>query len=309
MYKKFSDKVGIGWRAEYAAQICENVDTLGDIEFLEVIAENYFKSTPSEVDALAAFAREIPMSLHGVSLGLATQGDLAMREVERMARLCEAVQPVFWSEHLSFVRAGGAEIGHLAMPPWTMQSAEAAITNAARAASIVGQAPALENIATLIYPPCSTLAETAWTSLVVSEGQGGMLLDLHNLYTNSVNFGLDYMAMLGELPLRAVRQIHVSGGVEIPAPGRTTRLMDNHAYDVADPCYEMLEWVAATVDHALIVVIERDDGFPPFAEILDQVRRTKAALRSGRIRKLVRENEMRAVSLHCPCPEVRDVWF
>jgi uncharacterized protein (UPF0276 family) len=87
-----------------------------------------------------------------------------------------------------------------------------------------------------------------------------------------------------------VKQIHISGGVQIPGPGNTTRLLDDHAHDVAAPCYEMLEKIAATVDHSLNVVIERDGGFPPFEQILEQVRRTKMALRAGRSRKVVHIN-------------------
>jgi uncharacterized protein (UPF0276 family) len=279
------DRVGLGWRMELAKDIGACLDRGPEIEFLEVIAEEYFAAADSQIAGLTALAQIVPMALHGVSLGLASTQPLEMKIADQMARLCGLVQPVFWSEHMSFVRGGGHEIGHLAAGPRTRETADLAVKNALRLRDIVGSAPALENIASLVEPPCSTINEGTWHAQIVTNSGGGMLLDLHNLYANAVNTGRGAIEMLRELPLHLVKQVHMSGGVMISAPFGSTLLLDDHVHDVAETCYTLLEELAATVDQPLYVLIERDGRYPPFSELLEQIGRARQAVATGRSRK------------------------
>lgn len=118
------------------------------------------------------------MVLHGVALGPASEAPLDERRAARMARLCGKTEPLFWSEHLAFVRGGGLEIGHLAAPPRTPATVDATARNLACAAAAVGARPLVENIATLIDPPGSVLAEPDWLAQVVRSAGVDLLLDL-----------------------------------------------------------------------------------------------------------------------------------
>src|SRR5262245_3063190 len=62
-------RVGIGWRPELAAGIFAHLD---EIDVVEVIADNYFKASRRELDALRGLAEQVPVYLHGVGLGLAS---------------------------------------------------------------------------------------------------------------------------------------------------------------------------------------------------------------------------------------------
>lgn len=280
-----SDCVGLGLRVDIAQETASHIDgPLRDIECLEVIAEDYyrFKADDAPIRALAALAKHIPISLHGVTLGMASASPVALHRADGMVRLCEAIEPVFWSEHLSFVRGGGAEIGHLAAPPRSQDTVEGAIRNIAALAAHVGTKPVLENIATLITPPCSTLSETGWLNAILEGSDAHMLLDLHNLYANAVNADIDPYKMIDELAVHRVRQIHLSGGVDIPAPGGGTRLLDDHVHDVPAIVFELLEYVAARCPNPMMVIIERDGRYPDFEVLLEQVRQAKLALHKGR---------------------------
>jgi uncharacterized protein (UPF0276 family) len=272
-------------RRELSKDIIANMDgPLKDIECLEFIAEDYYpcSRTDSRVRCLAVLAKMVPLSLHGVTFGLASALPIELRRADGMARLWETVRPAFWSEHLSFVRAGGAEIGHLAAPPRSEAVVEGALSNIDALATHVGMKPLLENVASLIAPPCSTMSETRWLSAIVDGADASMLLDLHNLYANAKNSGLDPLQMLEELPLHRVRQIHLSGGVDILAPAGGTRLLDDHVHDVPDQVFDLLEVVARTAANPLMVIIERDGRYPDFEELLFQVRQAKTAISRGR---------------------------
>lgn len=274
------DRVGLGWRGELATGILSN---LARIDVLEVIADDYYRAPHADIAALCSLARQVPVSLHGVGMGLASTIPADPRRLHAMARLMKTVQAESWSEHLSFVRAGGVEIGHLAAPPRTPLSAAGAIANIALATRIVGSAPLMENIATLIDPPASTLDEAEWLAQILHGAHVPLLLDLHNLYANAVNFGAAPEQLLLRLPLDRVGAVHLSGGHWIAAPdGAGKRLLDDHLHDVPPAVFALLTQLARLAPQPLTVIVERDGNYPSFGHVLGQLELARAALRVGR---------------------------
>ncbi len=262
-----AQRVGIGWRPELAAEIFAHLDS---IDVVEVIADNYFEASRRELDGLRGLADQVPVHLHGVGLGLASSYAVDGARLDRMARLVERVRPAAWSEHLAFVRAGGVEIGHLAMPPRTERTLEQTVRNVERARAVTGVTPALENIATLFDPPMSTLRESEWTRRILAACNAPLLLDLHNLYANAVNAGRDPFADLEEFPLGAVRAVHLSGGMWLTHDGGR-RLLDDHVHSPPDIVFELLRKFSERATSAFDVVLERDGSYPPFDILLDQL--------------------------------------
>jgi hypothetical protein len=268
------DRFGVGWRPELAAPIFAHLDR---IDVVEVIADDYFRAAPKQVRALRTLAGQLPVTLHGVGLGLATTCPLETGRLDSMARLVDAVCPESWSEHLAFVRAGGIEIGHLAAPPRNEATLEATCRNATRAAAHVGIAPHLENVATFFDPPGSTVGEPEWLHAFFAAAPAGFLLDLHNVYTNSVNLGYDPMAFLERLPLDRVRLVHIAGGRMIGE-----KVLDDHLHDVPDIVYALLGELASLTPQPLTVILERDGKYPRIADLLAQLDRARRAVEEGR---------------------------
>src|SRR5262249_7455951 len=90
---------------------------LDQIDGVEVIADDWFGIGRQGLRALRTLGAQVPVVLHGVSLGLASSTPVDLRRLDAMARVTELALPELWSEHLAFVRGGGCEIGHLAAPP------------------------------------------------------------------------------------------------------------------------------------------------------------------------------------------------
>jgi len=279
-----NDRFGIGWRVELAAGILSNLDR---IDIVEVIADDYFDAPKAKRRALGTLARQIPVALHGVTLGLASAAPIENKRLERTARLIEEVQPEFWSEHLAFVRGGGIEIGHLAAPPRTEATVEGAARNLAAAKRIVGSAPLVENIATLVDPPGSKLSESDWTKRILDTADCQLLLDLHNLYANAVNFAFDPYAFIDSIPSERIAAVHLAGGRWITAKSSNQRrMLDDHLHDVPDSVYELLKYVGQKTFHPLTVILERDGRYPPIDTLLNQLDRARDALRHGRAKLL-----------------------
>jgi uncharacterized protein (UPF0276 family) len=282
----FADKIGLGWRANLAAGIFSHLDR---IDLLEVIADDFFDAPRREIRALQTLAAQIPVVLHGVGMGLASTVPVETKRLEKIARLVEQVRPQFWSEHLAFVRGGGIEIGHLAAPPRTVDTVEGAAENLSRAAAVTGSKPVMENIATLIDPPGSTLSESAWISGILASSNCDLLLDLHNVYANGLNHGYDPNAFLRQIPRVRLRVIHIAGGKFISAPDGSQRLLDDHLHDVPDPVFSLLEEAAALSPNPLTVILERDGAYPSMDCLLAQIDLARRALSRGRARRMVAE--------------------
>ena len=281
MMMAVSDRFGLGWRSRLALGILSHLDR---IDLVEVIADDFFRATRRERRALRTLAAQVPITLHGVTLGMASSVAVETKRLDQMARLCEEVKPVSWSEHLAFVRGGGIEIGHLAAPPRTAATIDGAIANLRRARAVVGVAPQVENVATLIEPPGSDRDEAAWVAEIIRNSESDLLLDLHNLHANALNFKFDPVDFISRIPPERIGSIHLAGGRWIGRPD-AQRLLDDHLHDVPDPVYDLLEEVAARVPHALTVIIERDGNFPPIEWLIDQLDCARRAVSRGRSRQ------------------------
>ncbi len=271
--------MGIGFRSELAADMLAHRDA---IDVFEVIVDPYFSRARRDVRALRRQLEGTPVIAHGVSLGMASSHPTDRRRLDAMARVVADLAPESWSEHMSFVRAGGVEIGHLSAPPRTQAVLEGTLANVARATRVVGAAPALENIATLIEPPASTMDEPSFVHGILEGSGAPLLLDLHNLHANARNFGRAPSLSLERLSTMNIMAIHVAGGRVIPAPNGEERILDDHLHDVPTAVYRLLEEVAASVAAPLTVIIERDGKYPPFASLLEELANVRSAIARGR---------------------------
>jgi uncharacterized protein len=251
-------RFGIGWRPELGAAILSNLDR---IDAVELLAEEH--SCPSNRRALQFLRQHVAITVHGTSLGLASTEPVDGKRLDALARVVEWAGAESWSEHLAFVRAGGMEIGHLAAPPRNDETLEGLVRNVALARRVVGSAPLLENVATLIDPPFSTYDESGWMEAVSHATGCALLLDLHNLHANATNFGF-----APRIPRAPIGAVHIAGGKRIEGD----RILDDHLHEVPDAVFALLGGVDAD-----LVILERDGRYPPFAQLLGELDRARAA--------------------------------
>ena len=103
-----------------------------------------------------------------------------------------------------------------------------------------------------------------------------MLLDVNNIYVNSINHCYDPLEYLDALPLERVRYIHVAGHYD-EAPDLK---VDTHGSDVIDPVWALLTQAYQRLG-PVPTLLERDFNIPPLAELLpevEQVRQLQAAV-------------------------------
>ncbi|MGN9793418.1 DUF692 domain-containing protein [Streptomyces sp. OZ13] len=269
--------IGIGWRPE----ISDTVERLPDLDWVEVVAENVCPGhlPPALLRLRSRGVRVVP---HGVSLGLGGADRPSERRLADLAERAEALDAPLVTEHVAFVRAGGAltassvlEAGHLLPVPRTWDALAVLCENVRIAQDSLPVPLALENIAAMFSWPDEELTEGQFLAELVERTGVRLLIDVANLHTNHVNRGEDPSAALDELPVESIAYVHVAGGVE-----RDGIWHDTHAHPVTQPVLDILSGLRARVNPPG-VLLERDDDFPASSELERELATIRATLEAA----------------------------
>ncbi|MFD3705668.1 DUF692 family multinuclear iron-containing protein [Nocardia sp. NPDC058658] len=252
--------VGISYRPNFR-EFCLSEDGRRLIGHLEMPIENITGYGTVSASAMR-LSRQYPVILHGVSQSFGSESFPSRSDSVRITQQAvELLRPAWVGDHISTSLHQGGDSRQL-LP--VERSEEMAKEVAGRANSFrraVGVPVVLEYIAHA-FDPGGPLTESEFIRSVMRETECGLLLDLHNIYANSMNFGFDPFAFLAELPMDRVTQIHIAGGET--ANGF---YFDSHNSGVPDVVWGLLsESIARTGSTA--ITLERDDPAACTAEII-----------------------------------------
>ncbi|MFH8791895.1 DUF692 domain-containing protein [Streptomyces sp. NPDC017941] len=266
---------GIGWRPE----IADAIERMPGIDWVEAVAENVCPGHLPD-SLLRLRERGVTVVPHGVALGLGGADRPDPARLTALAERAEALGSPLVTEHIAFVRAGGAltasrtlEAGHLLPVPRTRDALAVLCENVRMAQDALPVPLAVENIAALISWPDEELTEGQFLYELVERTGVRLLVDVANLHTNHVNRGEDPARALSELPVEAIAYVHVAGGFE-----RDGVWHDSHAHPVPQPVLDILADLASRT-RPPGVLLERDEDFPDGGELereLDAIRDTVA---------------------------------
>ncbi|MGD0666154.1 MAG: DUF692 family multinuclear iron-containing protein [Bryobacteraceae bacterium] len=265
--------LGIGF--PYIAELPAELYRSGLIDFVEVTPETICRQravgkgvaieiVPEQMDRARQTCASLPMVIHGVELSIGSAHGWNPAYLE-MLDAFQAMWPFVWhSEHLGFQTIPGGdgaslEVGvPLPVPP----TKEAADLIGGRAAAICRryQPPfLLENPAYYISDlPCDREIgdDIGLINAIMDRSGCFLLLDLHNVFCNSLNHRIDPLAVIDRAPLDRVVEIHVAGGAS-----RDGFWMDGHNSRVPEPVWELLEYTLSRAPRVGGVVFEMLDDF------------------------------------------------
>lgn len=264
---------GLGFREPLRAELFLH---RGQVDFLEITADHYLDAPPGKQEELELLARHFPLVPHALDLSLGSAEGLDPGYLDRLARLVERLSPPWWSEHLAFTKAGGVRIGHLAPLPFTREAVETVARNVETVRRRIGAPLILENITYPFALPGSEMTEGQFLAEVLERTGCGLLLDVTNLYTNAVNHGYAPEALLEDLPLERVVQLHFVGG-----HWHDGTLVDSHGGPTPPEVWRLMDEVVARAP-VKGIVLERDENLPPFAELATEVEQARAVGRRHR---------------------------
>lgn len=252
----------------------------GAIDFFEVAPENWINVGGRLGKTLRSFTERHAFVCHGLSLSLGGPAPLDETLLHKIRRLLDEHGVAIYSEHLSYC----SDDGHLydLLPiPYTQAAVAYVAERIRRAQDILGRRIAIENVSCYATPG-REMSEADFTRAVLEAADCELLLDVNNVYVNSVNHGYDAKAFIAAMPPERVAYLHIAGHYD-EAPGL---IVDSHAAPVIDPVWNLLDHTYA---HCGVkpTLLERDFHIPPLAELLAELDHIRAIQqpRLGRIRE------------------------
>ncbi len=269
--------VGLGFRLKLARELLAAEHT--SARFLEVAPENYLGIGGPRARLLAAAAERWPLVCHGLCGDFSGAAPLDHELLVELKAFLRRYGARWYSDHLCLTHAAGAEIHDLLPLPFHGDAVRRTARRVREVRDLLDLPIAVENISAYARMPGGDLEEPAFVRAVLEEADCLLLLDVNNVYVNSVNFGFDPRAYIEALPLERVVQIHVAGHRE-ERPGL---LIDTHGAAIIDPVYELLTWTLTKLPKQAPVLLERDNNIPPLPELEQELSRLAAIVEQARV--------------------------
>jgi uncharacterized protein (UPF0276 family) len=251
--------VGLGLRRSMLDELMASPPET--VDFMEVAPENWIGVGGSLGRRFEWFTDRYDFVTHGLSLSLGGPAPLDEHFLERVRRFLDKHGIRFYTEHLSFT----GDDGHLydLMPiPFTEDAVRYVAGRIRRTSEILERPIAVENVSYYAPAPGRELDEVEFVRAVVEEADCGLLLDVNNVYVNSINHGYSPEAFIEAMPAERVVYLHVAGHY-VEAPDLR---VDTHGADVCDPVWSLLDATYARIG-VVPTLLERDFNIPPWPEI------------------------------------------
>ena len=254
--------VGLGLRREMLDDFIESPP--GQVDFLEVAPENWLKIGGKFGKQFKQLTDKHTFICHGLSLSLGSPEPLDIEFVKSLKSFFKTHNIKLYSEHLSYC-SGTGHMYDLMPIPFTEDAIKHVADRIKHVQDILEQRIAVENVS-YYAAPGQEMSEQEFTLEVLKQADCDLLLDVNNIYVNSVNHGYDAIEFLQAMPSERVVYGHVAGHYE----ESTSLLVDTHGADVCDPVWNLL---AKAYDyHGLFpTLLERDFNIPSMPEVLSEV--------------------------------------
>ncbi|MEJ6743612.1 MAG: DUF692 domain-containing protein [Porticoccaceae bacterium] len=248
--------------------------TTADVQFMEVAPENWINVGGRYGKAFREYTERFPFVLHGLSLSIGSPAPLDWDLLRQIKAFMSEHSILSYTEHLSYC----SDSGHLydLMPiPFTLEAVDYVADRISQIQDFLGQRIALEN-ASYYAAPGQDMSEIEFTAAVLEKADCGLLLDVNNIYVNSINHQYDAREFMASLPGHRVVYGHIAGHYNEAEDLR----VDTHGADVIDPVWDLLD-LAYKQFGVFPTLLERDFNIPPVDKLLLEVGRISTIQRAN----------------------------
>jgi len=253
---------GLGLRRSFLKEISET--PANNVSFYEVAPENWITIGGKLGKQFRSMTERFDFVCHGLSLSIGSSDPLDEEFVHDVKNFMREHQIKFYSEHLSYC----SHEGHLydLMPiPFTEEAVKHVVQRIQRVQDILEQKIAIENVS-YYAAPGQEMSEIDFFNAVVEQADCDILIDINNIYVNSINHGYDAEDFLRAIPANRIAYAHIAGHyVEAD-----DFLIDTHGADIIDPVWKLLA-KAYELYGVFPTLLERDFNIPALDILLAEV--------------------------------------
>jgi len=249
-------------------QACDQ-EIIGEIvSFMEIAPENWINVGGQRRKFLNYFTDRFPFVCHGLSLSIGGPSPLDRTFIHKLRQFMDDYNIRAYSEHLSYC----TDDGHLydLMPiPFTEEAVSYVAGRIGQVQDMLGRRMAIENVS-YYAAPGAELSEIDFINAVITEADCDLLLDVNNIYVNSVNHRYDPVEFLRALPGERIAYGHIAGHYN----EAEDLIIDTHGADIIGSVWNLLD-KAYELFGVFPTLLERDFNLPPVAELLAEVKKIK----------------------------------
>ncbi len=254
-------QVGLGLRRELINALIK--ERPNEIDFLEIAPENWMNMGGQRAEQLRTLAEAYPIICHGLSLSIGSPAPLDEEFIAEVKSFLDLHQIAHYSEHLSYCSDQQGYLYDLLPLPLTEEAVHYVAGRIRQVQDRLARRIAMENVSYYCLPQQS-MREEDFINAVLDEADCDLLLDVNNVYVNSVNHGYDAHAFLKSLPGERIAYIHIAGHLE-----EKDFLLDTHGMPVSNQVWQLLEQAYALFG-SKATLLERDNNVPPLATLLQE---------------------------------------
>lgn len=259
--------VGLGFRREMANDIEQLLNS--PIDFFEVAPENWMRLGGQFKEMLQQITAGKPMTTHGLSLSIGSPDPLDVEFVKEVGQFLKQYDIKHYTEHLSYCSANG-HMYDLMPIPFTEEAVKYVAARIRQVQDILEQKIAIENVSYYLTSN-NDMTEIEFTQAVLEEADCQLLLDVNNVYVNSINHKYDAKAFLAAMPTERILYGHIAGHYDEAEDLK----VDTHGSDIISPVWQLLKY--AYERHGVFpTLLERDFNIPCLTELFketDQIRK------------------------------------
>ena len=238
--------------------------TPDDIHFMEVAPENWINVGGRLGKKFRAYTERFPFVCHGLSLSLGSPAPLNTDLLFAIKKLMQEHGIRYYSEHLSYCSDEG-QLYDLLPIPFTEEAVDYVAARIKQAQDILGQRIAIEN-SSYYCAPQQEMSESEFINAVIKKSDCALLLDVNNVYVNSINHNYDPYEFLASLPGERTAYIHIAGHYKEAEDLR----VDTHGAPVIASVWTLLD-KAYELFGVKPTLLERDFNIPPLPELLAEL--------------------------------------
>ncbi len=258
---------GLGLRDEHISSLVEAFPN--SIDFMEVAPENWIKSPFKPMDTFASLAKQVPIIAHGLSLSLGGPQPLDFDFLVDLKEFMQTYQLPLYSEHLTYCSYNG-QLYDLLPIPFTEEAVHYVAKRIRDTQDFLEQRIGVEN-PSYYCAPGQKMREVDFINAVIAEAKCDLLLDVNNVYVNSVNHNYDPKEFIDQLKPSSICYIHIAGHWK----KQDNLIIDTHGDTIINPVWDLLEHTYQNFG-VTPTLIERDNDIPPLAECLDEIEIVKS---------------------------------
>ncbi len=259
---------GLGLRPEIFNDLIEC--STQTVNFIEVAPENWMGIGGWRKKIFDSYVKRFPLACHGLSLSIGAPVPLDREFLAALKTFLDSNQVTLYSEHLSYCSDTQGQLYDLMPMPFTEEAVVYVAERVRQVQETLERQIALENISYYAKFP-APLSESEFINAVLDEADCLLLLDVNNVYVNSVNHHYDAKDFIRACPTERVAYYHVAGHWQ-----KTPELIiDTHGAAVIQPVWELLSEAYASIG-LRPTLLERDNDVPNLTTLLDEIATIRA---------------------------------